>query len=160
MSWLICFRWCQLSHFYLCLLSPIARSSVLLHTGNAWLTSLTALQPAPALSSLTLNQRRSEPLWDSKTELTLLFWANGSLFSLFFMTLLSVSETSLKPASTVCFLSHLPAWACAKSPQLCPTLCDAMDCSPPSSSVHGTFQAGILERVAMAASRESSWPGD
>ena len=24
----------------------------------------------------------------------------------------------------------------AKSPQLCPTLCDSMDCSPPGSSVH------------------------
>ena len=25
--------------------------------------------------------------------------------------------------------------------QSCPTLCDAMDCSPPGSSVHGIFQA-------------------
>ena len=24
--------------------------------------------------------------------------------------------------------------------QLCPTLCDPTDCSPPSSSVHGSFQ--------------------
>ena len=29
--------------------------------------------------------------------------------------------------------------------QLCPTLCDPMDCSPPDSSVHGIFQARILE---------------
>ena len=29
--------------------------------------------------------------------------------------------------------------------QLCPTLCDPMDCSPPGSSVHGIFQARILE---------------
>ena len=29
----------------------------------------------------------------------------------------------------------------AKSPQLCPTLCDPMDCSPPGSCVHGVFQA-------------------
>ena len=28
---------------------------------------------------------------------------------------------------------------------LCPTLGDPMDCSPPGSSVHGTFQARILE---------------
>ena len=26
---------------------------------------------------------------------------------------------------------------CARSLQLCPTLCDPMDCSPPGSSVHG-----------------------
>ena len=25
--------------------------------------------------------------------------------------------------------------------QLCPALCDPMDCSPPDSSVHGNFQA-------------------
>ena len=29
--------------------------------------------------------------------------------------------------------------------QLCPTLSDPMDCSPPGSSVHGTFQARVLE---------------
>ena len=29
--------------------------------------------------------------------------------------------------------------------QLCLTLCDPMDCSPPGSSVHGIFQARILE---------------
>ena len=29
--------------------------------------------------------------------------------------------------------------------QSCPTLCDPMDCSPPGSSVHGTFQARELE---------------
>ena len=32
--------------------------------------------------------------------------------------------------------------------QSCPTLCDPMDCSPPSSSVHGIVQARILESVA------------
>ena len=35
------------------------------------------------------------------------------------------------------------------------TLCYPMDCSPPSSSVHGIFQARILEWVAMSFSRES-----
>ena len=37
---------------------------------------------------------------------------------------------------------------CAKSPQSCLTLCDAMDHSPPGFSVHGILQARILE-VAM-----------
>ena len=32
-----------------------------------------------------------------------------------------------------------------KVTQLCPTVCDPMDCSLPGSSVHGTFQARILE---------------
>ena len=29
--------------------------------------------------------------------------------------------------------------------QSCPTLSDAMDCSPPGSSIHGIFQARVLE---------------
>ena len=44
--------------------------------------------------------------------------------------------------------------------QSCPTLCDPMDCSPPGSSVHGTFQARILEWVAISFSRGSSRPKD
>ena len=32
--------------------------------------------------------------------------------------------------------------------QLCPTLCDPMDCSPPGSSVHGILQARIPEWFA------------
>ena len=31
----------------------------------------------------------------------------------------------------------------------CPTFCYPMDCSPPGSSVHGIFQARILEWVAI-----------
>ena len=42
--------------------------------------------------------------------------------------------------------------AAAKSLQSCPTLCDPMDCSPPSSSVHGIFQARVLEWGAIAFS--------
>ena len=40
--------------------------------------------------------------------------------------------------------------------QSCPTLCDAMDCSPPGTSVHGILQARILEWAAMPSSRGSS----
>ena len=34
--------------------------------------------------------------------------------------------------------------------QSCLTLCDPMDCSPPGSSVHGIFQARVLEWGAIA----------
>ena len=34
--------------------------------------------------------------------------------------------------------------------QLCPTLSDSMDCSLPGSSVHGIFQARVLEWGAIA----------
>ena len=46
---------------------------------------------------------------------------------------------------------------CAKSLQLCPTLCDPMDCSLPGSSP-GILQARILEWIAISFSRESSHP--
>ena len=36
--------------------------------------------------------------------------------------------------------------------QLCPTLCDPMDCSPPGSSALGIFQARVLEWGAIAFS--------
>ena len=44
--------------------------------------------------------------------------------------------------------------------QLCPTLCDPMDGSPPGSSLHGISQARILEWVAISYSRGSSQPKD
>ena len=44
--------------------------------------------------------------------------------------------------------------------QSCPTLCDPMDCSLPGSSIHGIFQARILEWVAISFSRGSSQPRD
>ena len=37
--------------------------------------------------------------------------------------------------------------------QSCPTLGDPMDCSPPGSSVHGIFQARVMEWVAIAFSK-------
>ena len=44
--------------------------------------------------------------------------------------------------------------------QLYLTVCDPMDCSLPGSSVHGIFQARILEWVAMLFSKGSSRPRD
>ena len=40
------------------------------------------------------------------------------------------------------------------------TLCDPMDCSLPGSSVHGIFQAIVLEWIAIFFSRGSSLPRD
>ena len=46
---------------------------------------------------------------------------------------------------------------CAQS---CPTLCNPIDCSLPGPSVHGLFQARILEWVVISYSRGSSPPRD
>ena len=45
-----------------------------------------------------------------------------------------------------------------KAAQACWTLCKAVDCSPPGSSVHGILLASILEWVAFPFSRGSSQP--
>ena len=50
---------------------------------------------------------------------------------------------------------------CARSvAQLYPTLCNPVDCRPPGSSVQGILQARILEWVAIASSKGSSWSRD
>ena len=47
----------------------------------------------------------------------------------------------------------------AKSLQLCPTLCNPMDCSPSGSSVPGILQAKILKWVACAPPGDLPDPG-
>ena len=66
-----------------------------------------------------------------------------------------------KPRDNASIVLHSEKWKVkVLVAQLCPTLCDRMDCSPPGSSVHGILQARILEWVAISFSRGSSWPGD
>ena len=48
-----------------------------------------------------------------------------------------------KPKRSLCPTQY--TCACAKSLQLCPTLCNPMGFSPPGSSVHGISQARMLE---------------
>ena len=63
---------------------------------------------------------------------------------------LMVCLAPLKLQYLMCVCMH------AKSLRLGLTLCNPMDCSPPSSSVHGILQARILEWVAISFSREST----
>ena len=62
------------------------------------------------------------------------------------------------------FLGERMSWSflsvCARSLQSCLALCNAMDQSPPGSSVHVILQARILEWVAIPFSRGSSRPRD
>ena len=73
----------------------------------------------------------------------------------------------IHPNSYFCFWSGslpLPSpWGCNNQvevkvlpTQLCPTLCDPMDYSPPGSSVHGILQARMLECIAISFFRGSS----
>ena len=59
----------------------------------------------------------------------------------------------------VCVRARVCVCACVRVcmyTQSCPTPCDPNDCNPPGSSVHGIFQARILEWVAILFSRGSS----
>ena len=84
------------------------------------------------------------------TFLCLLHWQVGSL----------PLTTPGKPHMCVCMYIYRYVCMCAKSLQLCLTLCGLMNCSPPGSSVHGILQAGILEWVGMSSPGGSSWPRD
>ena len=77
-----------------------------------------------------------------------------------------LTSTSICVCAGVCVRVWVCVCGCAcvhvhtptKSVRLCLTLCDPMDCSLPGSSVHGVFQARVLEWVAMPSSRGSSQP--
>ena len=45
----------------------------------------------------------------------------------------------------IAVIMHTAAAAAAASLQLCPTLCDPTDGSPPGSLVHGSLQARIMK---------------
>ena len=62
------------------------------------------------------------------------------------------SDGKVMPFVKSSFLEAL--WSLCSVVQLCPTLCDFMNCSLPGSSVHGNFQARILIWVAISFSRE------
>ena len=69
----------------------------------------------------------------------------------------ALQEDSLQsepPGKKPLDFDHSPADAAAdaKSLQSCPTLCDAIDGSPPGSPVPGILQARILEWVAISFS--------
>ena len=80
----------------------------------------------------------------------------------------SSSKTSISDVSDVSifFIDHAKAFDCvdhntatatAKSLQLCPTLCDPIDGSPPGSPIPGIIQARTLEWVAISFSNAWKW---
>ena len=58
----------------------------------------------------------------------------------------------------VCACACVCVRACSVA-QLCPILCDPLDCSLPGSSVHGILQERILEWVTISISGELPDPG-
>ena len=83
---------------------------------------------------------------------------NGHFLFSSLMPLYSLRAT-FDPESIVyrSYVQFLGKWVCA---QLHLILCHLMDSSPPVSSIHGTFQARILEWTAISFSRGSFGPRD
>ena len=54
-------------------------------------------------------------------------------------------EVSCGGIETLCSYPQHASESESEVSQSCPTLSDPMDCSPPGSSVHGIFQARVLE---------------
>ena len=83
--------------------------------------------------------------------------------------LITVSCTMLRTSihSSSSTLSDIIPWIYLSLPlynhsesevaQSCPTLSDLMDCSLPGSSIHGIFQAIVLEWVAISFSNAWKW---
>ena len=70
---------------------------------------------------------------------------------------LPLSWIICSPLFLIITLSIGSLCVCAQS---CLTVYGLMDCNPPGFSVHGIFQARILEQVAISSSRGSSQPRD
>ena len=65
----------------------------------------------------------------------------------------------ISPCTKVTKSNNLTFWksTAAKSLQLCPTLCDTIDGSPPGSPIHGILQARTLEWVTISFSNAWKW---
>ena len=68
-----------------------------------------------------------------------------------------ILEFSFLAVSAWFWYQNYAATAAAKSPQLCPTLCNPIDGSPPGSLGPGILQARTLEWVAISLSNAWKW---
>ena len=106
------------------------------------------------------------PQTSESSSISSINFADFTLKNVSFLELLLDSQqnwaesTEISYTSVVNFSFFYPIFVHAKSLQLCPTLCDPMDCNLPGSSVHGILQARILEWVAISFSGGSSQSRD
>ena len=108
-----------------------------------------SFKPTISLSSFTFIKRLF-----SSSSLTAIRIVSSAYLRLF----LFLPEV-LNPAcaSSSLALRKMYSVAAAKSLQLCPTLCDPIDSSPPGSPVPGILQARTLEWVAISFSSAWKW---
>ena len=85
-------------------------------------------------------------------------WSNATVFRLGWVCMIYFFRSHFKAHCRRWILSPLHISGACSVTQFCLILCGPMDWSPPGSSVHGIFQARILEWAAISSSRGSSWP--
>ena len=102
----------------------------------------------------------------SNSKTPMLFHTSGQCHAsmLFYLSRIFLLNSCIHCSVTKLCLT-LTSWTTAvlkwsEVAQSCSTLCDLMDCSLQCSSIHGIFQARVLEWVAICFSRGSSWPRD
>ena len=105
----------------------------------------------------SLETRRLMPLHERHT--FLLKWGGAvkaaSYYLYFIFKLKKWSEMKVTQSRLILCVC---VWVCEVA-QLCPTLCDPVDCSPPGSSLHGILQARILGRLPFPSPGDLPNPG-
>ena len=87
--------------------------------------------------------------------------SHWTIFGNHFMSLLIFLGGNWKQIKNVLKYWSVLRWKSeSEVAQSCLSLCDPMDYNLPGFSVHGIFQARVLEWVAISFSRGSSWPKD
>ena len=104
---------------------------------------------------------QTSSMWKKKTSLLLLLLSRFSRVRLCATPQTAAHQAPLwdspgKNTGVGChfLLQRMKAKCEGEVAQSCLTLCDPMDCSPPGSSVYGTFQARVLEWGAIAFSED------
>ena len=82
-------------------------------------------------------------------------WSQDCKVSVFIPIPKKGNGTECSSYHTIALISRTSKRKGSEVIQSCSTLCDPMDCSLPGSSIHGIFQARILEWVAISFSRSS-----
>ena len=98
-------------------------------------------------------------LWSDREEKpVVIYWTFQGLCSI--CSLLDYSSSTIHKQNPIINSSTFNAFSLVLVAQTCPTLCNPMNCSPPSFSVCEIFQTRILEWITISFSRGYSWPRD
>ena len=133
----------------------------------SWTTSLPHLQQSPTLGILrVLARMRNQSTWSAGIDGTLPYeWHQVMQRIMKYCPCIKKLMFYYERKSNVLISSTICVCVCVcvsymLVTQSCPTLCNPMDCNSPDFSVHGNFQARILEWVAIPFSRRSPRPRD